>query len=147
MATPLSQAPPPQLPPTTITPPTTTTTTVSSTTTTTTTNNDDTDRGFWFGEKWRKSQHATTPTPCTREYVARLRGCSPAALVAHSYTRYMGDLSGGRVLMKRAQKSLALSGEEGSAFYIFDVRALCLSCSGGGKTDTTTRVGSCVRGG
>lgn len=42
-------------------------------------------------------------------------------LVAHSYTRYMGDLSGGQILKKVAQRALKLpSTGEGLNFYQFE---------------------------
>ena len=45
----------------------------------------------------------------------------PVLLVAHSYTRYMGDLSGGQILKKVAQRALKLpSTGEGLNFYQFD---------------------------
>lgn len=44
---------------------------------------------------------------------------SPELLVAHAYTRYLGDLSGGQVLGKITQKSLGLSSKEGLAFFSF----------------------------
>ena len=44
---------------------------------------------------------------------------NPALLVAHAYTRYLGDLSGGQVLGKITQKSLGLSSNEGLAFFSF----------------------------
>lgn len=44
----------------------------------------------------------------------------PELLVAHAYTRYLGDLSGGQVLKKIAQKAMALpSSGEGLAFFTF----------------------------
>lgn len=44
---------------------------------------------------------------------------SPELLVAHAYTRYLGDLSGGQVLGKITQKSLRLSSSEGLSFFSF----------------------------
>eukprot|EP00064_Thunnus_orientalis_P015327 superscaffoldBa00002821_g15378 len=45
----------------------------------------------------------------------------PMLLVAHSYTRYMGDLSGGQILKKVAQRALKLpSTGEGLNFYQFE---------------------------
>lgn len=42
-------------------------------------------------------------------------------LVAHCYTRYMGDLSGGQILKKVAQRALKLpSTGEGINFYQFE---------------------------
>lgn len=40
-------------------------------------------------------------------------------LVAHAYTRYLGDLSGGQVLGKITQKSIGLSSGEGLSFFSF----------------------------
>lgn len=40
-------------------------------------------------------------------------------MVAHAYTRYLGDLSGGQVLGKITQKSLGLSSKEGLSFFSF----------------------------
>ena len=74
---------------------------------------------YWFGENWRKSEQMK-PTPCTQEYLDRLYKCTPGGLVAHAYTRYMGDLSGGRVLMSKAKKALSLQNGEGLQFYIFE---------------------------
>lgn len=39
--------------------------------------------------------------------------------MAHAYTRYLGDLSGGQVLGKITQKSLGLSSKEGLSFFHF----------------------------
>ncbi len=43
----------------------------------------------------------------------------PELLVAHAYTRYLGDLSGGQVLGKITQKSLGLRSNEGLSFFSF----------------------------
>lgn len=55
-------------------------------------------------------------------YVQRLQaladGRSPA-LVAHVYTRCLGDLHGGQILARRVAQMLELSGEAGTAFYRF----------------------------
>jgi heme oxygenase len=40
-------------------------------------------------------------------------------LVAHSYTRYLGDLSGGQILKNIAQRGMNLSDGQGTAFYEF----------------------------
>lgn len=44
---------------------------------------------------------------------------NPEYLVAHAYTRYLGDLSGGQVLGRITQKSLGLKGGEGLSFFSF----------------------------
>ncbi|NEP63096.1 MAG: heme oxygenase, partial [Symploca sp. SIO2G7] len=45
---------------------------------------------------------------------------SPELLVGHSYTRYLGDLSGGQILKNIAQRAMNLADDEGVAFYEFD---------------------------
>lgn len=39
--------------------------------------------------------------------------------MAHAYTRYLGDLSGGQVLGRIARKSLKLSSDDGLSFFAF----------------------------
>ncbi|KAG3291055.1 heme oxygenase 1 [Ictidomys tridecemlineatus] len=78
------------------------------------------DMAFWYGPSW---QEAVPYTAATRRYVDRLQQVGrrePELLVAHAYTRYLGDLSGGQVLKKIAQKALDLpSSGEGLAFFTF----------------------------
>ncbi|XP_054430409.1 heme oxygenase 1 [Pteronotus mesoamericanus] len=78
------------------------------------------DMAFWFGPRW---QDTIPCTLATQRYVQRLQHVGlrePELLVAHTYTRYLGDLSGGQVLKKIAQKSLDLpSSGEGVAFFTF----------------------------
>ncbi|GMH85798.1 hypothetical protein TL16_g10345 [Triparma laevis f. inornata] len=63
------------------------------------------------------------PSPATRDYVERLKDISendPKCLIAHAYTRYMGDLSGGQILARCARKALNLPETgEGGRFYEF----------------------------
>ncbi|KAK2086318.1 heme oxygenase (decycling) 1 [Saguinus oedipus] len=69
------------------------------------------DLAFWYGACWQE------------RYVKQLHEvghAEPELLVAHAYTRYLGDLSGGQVLKKIAQKALELpSSGEGLAFFTF----------------------------
>lgn len=78
------------------------------------------DLAFWYGPRW---QEAIPYTPAMKRYVQRLQKVGrtePELLVAHAYTRYLGDLSGGQVLRKIAQKALDLpSSGEGLAFFTF----------------------------
>ncbi|NXC06995.1 HMOX1 oxygenase, partial [Orthonyx spaldingii] len=79
------------------------------------------DLKYFYGRNWREE----IPCPeATRKYVERLHYVGknePELLVAHAYTRYLGDLSGGQVLKKIAQKALQLpSTGEGLAFFTFD---------------------------
>ncbi|TKS91487.1 Heme oxygenase [Collichthys lucidus] len=77
------------------------------------------DLEHFFGSDWRKK--VIVPA-ATHRYQQRLRQIGkerPELLVAHAYTRYLGDLSGGQVLGKITQKSLGLSGKEGLSFFSF----------------------------
>lgn len=78
------------------------------------------DLQYYFGSNWRDQ---IMPSAATKEYVARIReigNTAPELLVAHSYTRYIGDLSGGQILKKIAQKAMNLGEGEGTAFYEFE---------------------------
>ncbi|XP_078515315.1 heme oxygenase 1-like [Lissotriton helveticus] len=79
------------------------------------------DLEYFYGPQWRQE----IPCPkATRKYVDRLHQVGqhePELLVAHAYTRYLGDLSGGQVLKKIPQKALQLpTSGEGLAFFTFD---------------------------
>ncbi len=78
------------------------------------------DLSFYYGQNWREQ---IAPSAATRAYVQQIRDISakePELLVAHSYTRYLGDLSGGQILKGIAERGMNLSGGQGTAFYTFD---------------------------
>jgi len=57
------------------------------------------DLDFFFGERkaWMERLQHPGPSPAVQSYVQRLRHLgrtNPTLLIAHSYTRYLGDLSG-----------------------------------------------------
>jgi heme oxygenase len=57
-----------------------------------------------------------------RAYADRIRGLAagdPALLVAHAYTRYLGDLAGGQVLGRIIGRALDLRPGAGLDFYVF----------------------------
>lgn len=73
-----------------------------------------------LGSSWRSS---LVPTDATTEYCQRIReiGTSSAAgFVAHHYTRYMGDLSGGRIVRSIVRRAYDLTDGHGTRFYEFD---------------------------
>ncbi|XP_062989525.1 heme oxygenase 1 [Elgaria multicarinata webbii] len=78
------------------------------------------DLEYFYGPTWRKELQCHE---ATQKYVDRLHHVGqyePELLVAHAYTRYLGDLSGGQILKKIAQKSLNLpSTGEGLSFFNF----------------------------
>lgn len=76
------------------------------------------DLQYYFGNNWPVS-----PSPAGEAYVQRIREVSaqsPELLVAHSYTRYLGDLSGGQILKGIAQRAMNLEDGAGTSFYEFE---------------------------
>lgn len=79
-----------------------------------------------------KALLATPPVPMTN-YVSRIKylseeGSDPSLLLAHSYVRYLGDLSGGQVIRRRVTKAYGLD-ENGRGTQFYDFKQL-----GGSKT-------------
>lgn len=77
------------------------------------------DLAHFLGPDW---QDHLPDSPAGERYAAhllRLARRDPALLVAHAYTRYLGDLSGGQVLRARAAAALGLSERAGLSFYDF----------------------------
>ncbi len=77
------------------------------------------DLSFYYGADW-KSQIVLSPAG--QSYVNRIReiaSSAPELLIAHSYTRYIGDLSGGQILKNIAVRAMNLAEGEGTAFYEF----------------------------
>nr|QCI04224.1 Heme oxygenase [Anotrichium furcellatum] len=77
------------------------------------------DLAYYYGQNW---QNEIEPSTATQVYVDRIHligNNQPELLIAHSYTRYMGDLSGGQILKKIAQSAMQLSDDIGTSFYIF----------------------------
>lgn len=62
------------------------------------------------------------PTPATRTYAARIEQMAdhPEGFVAHHYTRYMGDVSGGQFIRRVAARTYGLTDAAGVSFYVFD---------------------------
>ncbi len=78
------------------------------------------DLAFYYGDRWKEE---IAPSEAGKVYVARLKEISnsePALLVAHSYVRYMGDLSGGQALKNIVRSALSLPPDQGTNFHQFD---------------------------
>ncbi|WP_073951841.1 biliverdin-producing heme oxygenase [Streptomyces kebangsaanensis] len=73
------------------------------------------------GASWRSGLSAL---PATEAYAARVRECAeqwPAGYIAHHYTRYLGDLSGGQIIRDRAEKTWGFTKKgDGVRFYVFE---------------------------
>ena len=78
------------------------------------------DLHFYYGANWREE---AKNSQAGKAYVARIREIAksqPELMVAHCYTRYLGDLSGGQILKKISQRAMNLTNGEGTAFYEFE---------------------------
>ncbi|MER5950699.1 biliverdin-producing heme oxygenase [Streptomyces sp. NPDC001904] len=73
------------------------------------------------GPDWRER---VTALPATEAYAARIAECVrewPAGYVAHHYTRYLGDLSGGQIIRDKAEKTWGFARKgDGVRFYVFE---------------------------
>lgn len=77
------------------------------------------DLTYYYGANWREQIKLS---PAGEAYVKRIREISakePELLIAHSYTRYLGDLSGGQILKNIAVTGMNLTDGQGTAFYEF----------------------------
>lgn len=79
------------------------------------------DLEFFYGSSWQAKimtnsldyRDVLNMSPATANYVSRLRQCAlqenaGELLIAHAYTRYLGDLSGGQLLKRMTRRSLNL---------------------------------------
>jgi heme oxygenase len=77
------------------------------------------DLAYYYGPQWRD---VVAPSVAGQAYVERIREISataPELLISHSYTRYIGDLSGGQILKGIAVTAMNLSDGVGTDFYEF----------------------------
>ncbi|MDC0834545.1 heme oxygenase [Leptolyngbya valderiana BDU 20041] len=78
------------------------------------------DLAYYYGDNWREE---IAPVEAGKVYVDRIRevaATQPELLVAHAYTRYMGDLSGGQSLRNIARSALDLPEDKGTGLHEFD---------------------------
>ncbi|MFF7363036.1 biliverdin-producing heme oxygenase [Streptomyces sp. NPDC008125] len=73
------------------------------------------------GPEWREGLE---PLPATAAYAERVAACArdwPAGYIAHHYTRYLGDLSGGQIIRDRAERTWGFTHKgDGVRFYVFE---------------------------
>ena len=78
------------------------------------------DLEFLVGSNWREQ---IAPLPTTERYVARVNVVADegwaGGFLAHHYTRYLGDLSGGQVIRTLMQRQFGFE-TNGVGFYLFD---------------------------
>merc|ERR1712087_685206 len=78
------------------------------------------DMAFFYGRNW---EGQIQPSPETQVYLARVQEVAetkPYLIIAHQYTRYLGDLFGGQMMGGMASRSLGLENGDGTAFYTFE---------------------------
>ena len=78
------------------------------------------DLEFLLGPSWRDE---IAPLPTTQRYVQRINEVAAAdwagGFIAHHYTRYLGDLSGGQAIRTLMQRQFGFE-TNGVGFYLFD---------------------------
>ena len=77
------------------------------------------DLRFLIGEDWIEQ---ITPLPTTARYVQRINEVAATwngGFIAHHYTRYLGDLSGGQIIRTLMQRQFGFE-TNGVGFYFFD---------------------------
>lgn len=77
------------------------------------------DLEYLLGPDWRTG---LSPSPVTARYADRIRRSSrdhPGGYLAHAYTRYLGDLSGGQMIARRLVSHFGLVDGQGVQFYNF----------------------------
>lgn len=72
------------------------------------------------------SEVFTHPPPALITYLDHIKalsssGTAAPGLLAHSYVRYLGDLSGGQFIAARIKRAYNLNGPDGLRFYHFDL--------------------------
>jgi heme oxygenase len=77
------------------------------------------DLQFLLGDGWRDQ---ISPLPTTARYVDRINEVAATwsgGFIAHHYTRYLGDLSGGQIIRTLMQRQFGFE-TNGVGFYLFD---------------------------
>jgi heme oxygenase (biliverdin-producing, ferredoxin) len=77
------------------------------------------DLSYYFGANWREDIKLSSAGEAYVQRIREISATEPELLIAHSYTRYLGDLSGGQILKNIAVTAMNLSEGQGTAFYEF----------------------------
>lgn len=93
------------------------------------------DLALLHGPRWAEAIALTPAAQQYADHLQRLADEQPAALAAHAYVRYLGDLSGGQLLSRKVTTSLGLAAGEGVGFYDF------------GPADDVKRMAQAIRAG
>lgn len=77
------------------------------------------DLAHLHGPDWAATWAVPTAALAYADHLAELSRRQPAALAAHAYVRYLGDLSGGQALRRIARQTYQLAGDDGTRFFDF----------------------------
>ncbi len=72
------------------------------------------------GADWRDTVEALPSTAAYCERIRATAGDWPGGFIAHHYTRYLGDLSGGQMIARAVSRAYEFTDGAGMAFYVFD---------------------------
>lgn len=81
------------------------------------------DLEHWLGANWEAEVRGRFATPGIQAYVARINEValnSVPMFVAHHYTRYLADLSGGQMIARMFAESYGIEDGKGMQFYRFE---------------------------
>jgi heme oxygenase len=81
------------------------------------------DLEFYFGSNYKVEIKRYESSIPLQNYIQRIHHVGqhePELLVAHTYTRYLGDLSGGQILKKATARAYGLRNGMGTRFYDFE---------------------------
>nr|YP_009420307.1 heme oxygenase [Cryptomonas curvata]ASO75795.1 heme oxygenase [Cryptomonas curvata] len=77
------------------------------------------DLEHYYGSNWKSLIRISEATKAYVERIKMISNERPELLIAHAYTRYLGDLSGGQIL-KKLPRAMNLSDGKGLSFYEFE---------------------------
>lgn len=79
-----------------------------------------TDMDYFYGETWFDKISSSSYTKTYVQRIEQVAKEKPYLLIAHQYTRYLGDLFGGQMMSGMASRSLNLPEGKGVEFYKFE---------------------------
>ena len=78
------------------------------------------DLEYYYGIDWENNIELSLATQVYVDRIHNIGSNQPELLIAHAYTRYIGDLSGGQILKKIAKNAMQLQDNLGTSFYDFE---------------------------
>jgi heme oxygenase (biliverdin-producing, ferredoxin) len=79
------------------------------------------DLQHYWGPSWRERQDLLPETQLYVGRIADVAASDPIRWIAHSYTRYLADLSGGLTIDQAIRRAFRLEGNDGRWLYTFEL--------------------------